>query len=121
LIVAQRVGEVDRVATCVLAYAEARATFARLQRAKRIGDSDLRRVAAELDRDWAAYQVIDITESLVRHAGTLAESHALRAYDAVQLASALGLRDAGSDVEFMSFDVPLGRAAGRERLTITKL
>lgn len=76
-------------------------------------------MVSDLDREWSAYHIVDVTESLVRHAGALAERHALRGYDAVQLASALALRDAGlSSIEFMSFDAHLVRAAAHERLAV---
>jgi hypothetical protein len=52
-------------------------------------------------------------------AGVLAERHALRAYDAVQLAATLELRPVGAPVEFCAFDGRLNRAARRERLVVS--
>ncbi len=78
-------------------------------------------MVSELDRDWPTYDRIDVTEGLVRHAGVLAERHALRGYDAIQLAAALSLEKAGANVEFMSFDVHLNQAASREGLVVTKI
>ena len=60
--------------------------------------------------------MVDLTEPLVKRAGALAERHALRGYDAVQLAAALDVRGAGGEVEFLSFDARLNRAGRRERL-----
>ncbi len=74
----------------------------------------------ELDRDWPTYDRTEVTEGLVRHAGVLAERYALRGYDAIQLASALSLEEAGGNVEFMSFDVHLNQAASREGLAVAK-
>lgn len=75
----------------------------------------------ELDAEWGAYNIVDVTDPLVRRAGSLAERHTLRGYDAVQLAAALNVKAPGIDLEFASFDVPQIRAAARERLRLTEL
>ncbi|MBI2218791.1 MAG: type II toxin-antitoxin system VapC family toxin [Candidatus Rokubacteria bacterium] len=115
------VAGVDRaqaVATTRVTYAEARAALARHRRERALTARELRQAVAQLDREWGAYNIVDVTEPLVQSAGALAERHALRGYDAVQLASALDLRAAGGDVEFCSFDTRLNRAARRERLVV---
>lgn len=100
------------VATSRLAYAEARAALARARREGRITAQDHQRVVEDLDRDWESYFVLEVTEGLVRRAGDLAEGHALRAYDAVHLASALLLHDrVRLDVTFLCFDERLEEAA----------
>ena len=53
-----------------------------------------------------------IDEALVRTAGELAERHRLRAADAMHLASAMRVRDAGT--VFVSFDRRLRDAAAAE-------
>lgn len=45
----------------------------------------------DLDQDWADYFIVDVSEILVKAAGLLAESHALRGADAIHLASAVAL------------------------------
>ena len=112
------VDRADGVATVRLTYAEARAALARHRREGALTTSELRHAVGALDREWTAYNVIEVTETLVRLAGGLAERHALRAYDAVQLASALEVRAAGVSVEFCAFDARLNRAARRERLSL---
>jgi predicted nucleic acid-binding protein len=104
------------VATVRVAYAEARAAFARKRREGGLDGKGLRRVVDRLDGDWAAYSVVDVTEPLVRRAGILAEHHGLRGYDAVHLAAAVELGRAGGDVSFGCFDERLRRAARREKL-----
>ena len=79
----------------------------------------LRRPVRQLDGKSGAYQVVDVSDPMVRWAGALAERHALRGYAAVQLAAALDVRDAGADLEFVCFDDRLARAASRERLRLT--
>ena len=43
------------------------------------------------------YRVVDISASLIEHAARLARTHALRGYDAVQLAAALEVQTAISE------------------------
>jgi predicted nucleic acid-binding protein len=99
-----------------VSYAEARAAFARHRREGALRPAELRRVVRELDAEWGSYSVVELSDTVVRRAGGLAERHALRAYDAVQLASALDVRRAGANLEFLAFDARLLRAARREGL-----
>ena len=117
--VRRRIDQAGAVATALVTYAEARAALARHQREGELTRADLRQAVRALDRDWATYNVIDLSDSLVHSAGELAERHALRGYDAVQLAAVLELRAAGGPVEFCAFDTRLIRAARRERLVVT--
>jgi predicted nucleic acid-binding protein len=69
------------------------------------------------------YTVIEITPALFNEAMRLANMHALRAYDAVQLAAALEInqkeRDAGfASVTLISADQALNDAATAEGLTV---
>jgi uncharacterized protein len=119
LTVATRVEHAEAVATALITYAEARAALARHQREGGISAANLRRAVRSLDREWRSYNVVDLSEALVHLAGVLAERHALRGYDAVQLAAALELRTVGGPVEFCAFDGRLNRAARRERLVVS--
>lgn len=113
------VAEADLIATSALAYVEARAAFARRRHEGGLPSRSYRRVIADLDEDWPSYAVVDVTGSVIREGARLAERHRLRAYDAVHLASATVLRDAGREpVVFASWDTVLGRAARRERLSM---
>lgn len=57
---------------------------------------------------------VEVTDALVRSAGSLAQAHRLRGYDAVHLAAAQMLRD--SDTVLVSGDRQLIGAAAREGL-----
>lgn len=106
------------VATSLIGYVEARAAFARALRQARLHAKAYRQAVEDLDRDWDSYFVLEVTADLVRRAGTLAEDHALRAYDALHLASALTLRDrVQRTVAFLCFDGELEAAARGEGLT----
>ena len=79
------------VATVRIAYAEARAAFARKRRERGLDARSLRRVVESLDQDWPTFGVVEVNEPLVRRAGSLAERHDLRGYDAIHLAAAVVL------------------------------
>lgn len=69
------------------------------------------------------YQVVEVTETLVDGAMTLAEKHGLRGYDAVQLAAACKLQAlvTGSGLPsaiFVAADHALNAAATAEGLTV---
>ena len=119
--VAEHVERAVTTATAYVSYAEARAAFARRRRANTLSSTELSRIVRELDHDWSTYTFVEIGERVVRRAGSLCERHALRGYDAVQLAAALDVRRAGGDVEFACFDAHLNRAARREGLRIPRL
>jgi predicted nucleic acid-binding protein len=116
--VADGVERADAVITVRVTYAEARAALARHRREGGLTAPGLRRAVRQLDGDWGTYNLVEVSDAVVRRAGALAERHALRGYDAVQLAAALDVRDAGADLEFACFDDRLGRAAVRERLSL---
>ena len=69
------------------------------------------------------YYKIEITPTLLNDAMQIAEKHALRGYDAVQLAAALELRAelkaaVTSNLTFVSADDALNLAASAEGLTM---
>lgn len=109
-------GLVDRariVATSVIAYAEARSALARLRREDFLQPAAFASIKRTLDEDWPSYLTLDVTASISRAAGDLAERYRLRGYDSVHLASFLEVaRRAGAgETEFSSFDDRLNRAA----------
>lgn len=101
------------VATSVIAYAEARAAFARLRRERSLRPAKFVSIKRQLDEDWPSYLALDVTVSLSRAAGDLAERHRLRGYDSVHLASFAEVARAAGPREalFFSFDDRLNRAA----------
>jgi hypothetical protein len=70
-----------------IAAVEVTSAIARRQRAGTIAAPDAAAALTQFHQDMAAeYRVLEITRSLLAGAARLAEAHALRAYDAVQLA-----------------------------------
>ncbi len=110
-------GQAEGIATSRIAYAEARAALARKYREGGLSGSDYRLVVEELDQDWANYFAVEVSDSLVKSAGRLAEKYALRGADAIHLASAVILaKEVGRSLMFACFDGQLSSAARKERL-----
>ena len=64
------------------------------------------------------YRVVEITAPLINKATALADSHALRAYDAVQLAAALEIHALAPTLTLISADGELNTAATAEGLAV---
>jgi uncharacterized protein len=115
--IARLVSDAEAVATSIIAYAEARAVFARKSREKGITEQDHARIKRDLDSDWEKVFVIKLTDAVVRSAGDLAEKRSLRGFDALHLASALELQKAVPlPVLFSSSDGRLRESANEEGL-----
>jgi predicted nucleic acid-binding protein len=95
-------------------------------RRRRVGSLDNTAAAAaigEFRDDWdKLYTHISVDEQFIERAIKLAEIHELRAYDAVQLAAAMALRErylaAGVDVQLISADDELNNAAASEGMQV---
>ena len=106
-------------ATSIVAYAEARAAFARRFREKAFTPVEHDRIKAFLDKDWSSYLILSITGDMIRVAGDLAEKHALRGFDSIHLASALTLRrELSTTLVFSCFDDNLQEAFECEDLDL---
>jgi uncharacterized protein len=100
---------------------------AAISRRRRNGDLTPANAAAALSDvrvDFATdYRVIEVTAALAAKAEALAERHALRGYDAVQLAAAVQVKDAHTAaglpaVTRISADLELNAAAAAEGLGV---
>lgn len=100
---------------------------AAISRRRKNGDLTPAAAAAALTdvrADFASdYQVIEVTVALVAQAESLAEKHALRGYDAVQLAAAIQVNAAfvaagQPAVTLISADLELNAAAAAEGLGV---
>ena len=104
----------DVVASVVLVEVEARAALASAERGHRITTDQHDQARAGLEVLMDGLTQIEVTGDLVSEAGGLAQSHALRGYDAVHLAAALTV---GAEV-LSSADLDLCDAAERLALHI---
>src|SRR4030067_3314470 len=103
------------ISTSKIAYAEARAAFARKQIEDGFSNKTLQNIVEDLNRDWESYFVIEVTDGLIRSAGDLAEKYLLRGFDSIHLASAINFRSKlKSEVFFSSNDAKLNQAAEKE-------
>ena len=102
----------ELVAISRIAYAEARAALARVLREKRTTHAEHRKRIAALNADYVEILKVEVSDEVVRQAGALAESHALRGFDAIQLASASWLaRKTRKPVRLLAFDERVKEAA----------
>jgi len=119
--VREAVAGAESVATSTISYVEARAAFARRRRERRLSPDDYRRTVQELEGDWEHYLLLELTSTLIRRAAEFAETHALRAYDAIHLAAAKLLRERlQGPILFACWDSDLAAAARREGLNLIR-
>ena len=90
----------ERIVVSCLARVEVPAALWRKQRRGELGEGELRVLVAEFEADYFGtpaepprFLVTGLPSSVLETAAHLLVSHALRAYDAIQLASACAVRD----------------------------
>lgn len=112
------------VYTHQIAYVEIRAAFAKILGMRRINVEALESIKQAFEQDWMAIGVVGVNESLIRRAGDLAESLALRGYDSVHLAAAEALhvqKSSGTGFCFAGFDQKLNQGAARLGIGLLKI
>lgn len=89
-----------------------------ISRKIRLGEVDDAAPAVEdFERDWPAFIRVRVLDRVLESARRLSTARGLRAYDAIQLASALDLgAPGGSPIRFVCFDRALALAAVAEGL-----
>jgi len=103
--------------TSIIAYAESLAAFARKFREDAVPQKEYKRLVSLFDKSWDIFFQIHTSPTLIKLAGSLAEKHALRGFDAVHLASAIILKDqSGLTPVFSCFDDKLQQASIEEDL-----
>jgi uncharacterized protein len=96
----------------------------RIHRSSRISAADAGNAISDFRSDFSSdYRITDVTTPLIEDAMILAETHASRGYDAVQLAAALEVNEQQvalgfSPITLVSADVDLNTAATTEGLTV---
>jgi len=103
--------EAELIATSIVTYAEMRSAFARKLRFGDITAVARNRFKEQFELGWESFQIVPIEEDTVKRAGELAETHGLKGFDAVHLASANILGSRFGKVTFACFDAELSRAA----------
>lgn len=98
-----------RVVSVRLLYPEARAALAQARRNGRLTARQLSTAVSELESLDRQLDHVEVTADLAARAGALAETAALRGYDALHLAAAESIADA--DLVVVAGDVALRSAA----------
>ena len=102
-----------------ITLAETVAAITRRERGGSITPQDAATAVADFQLDFAhQYRVVEVSAGLVAQAATLARRHALRGYDAVQLAAALEIHATDSSLTLLSADAELNTAATAEWLSV---
>ncbi len=105
-------GAASALAVCRIAWVEAFSAFARRAREAPADAVPLELAQERLRAQWAQYMIVEVTQLLVERAGEYADTFALRAYDAIQLAAARTLQEAAEEeLRFACFDTRLRKAA----------
>lgn len=112
----------ERLAVSAFAWVEVRATLNKKKRTGELRDDDAlsdarRRFAA----DWRSYLRASLDDALLEEAVQVSDRHGLRAYDAIQLSSAMRLRRFGLDIGFVCADRELTLAAQTEGFEVRDL
>jgi len=109
----------EALAASVVAYPEARAAFARLKAEGLTSDAKHQQRLAQLNMDWENMLRVELTPTIVRSAGDLAEVYGLRGFDSIHLASALWLKEkTKTPLQFAVFDQRLKAAAVRAGVVV---
>lgn len=85
--------DADAVVSSRMLYVETAAALAQAHRMARLNDDEYASCRRLLDQLWPQIEVAEVDESLILRAAQIAESKALRGYDAVHCASAEQLED----------------------------
>jgi predicted nucleic acid-binding protein len=102
----------DVLAVCRIAWFEFMSALARHQRERPQDAQAIASARKHLEADWPNYLCLEVTQELAQLAGDYADTFALRAYDAVQLAAAeLARREMPGELRFACFDARLAKAA----------
>jgi uncharacterized protein len=105
------------VASATIAYAELYSGLTRRHREGVLSQLQYRLACRRFEMDWMALVKVELGAEILSSARGLIQRHGLRAFDAIHLASALGLQAAANEpVTFVAADQRLLRAAAGERL-----
>jgi len=107
-----------------ITYVEVISAITRREKGKHISAIDADNARLQFEQDYLnEFQKVEISENLIVEAANLVKKHALRGYDAVQLAAALEtemerLTVGLSSLTLLSADMNLNAAAVSEGLTV---
>lgn len=111
--------QIENLVISGIARVEVISAISRKRRMGELTGAEARTLIAEFGFELAdssqRYFVVGVTDPIIELASEIVVSHDLRAYDSVQLASAIATRDADPNcTTFACFDARLAEAAGAE-------
>ncbi|RJX24930.1 MAG: PIN domain-containing protein [Dethiobacter sp.] len=101
-IVTKAVERCSLVSTSKVAYAEARAAFARSRREGILTEIDYEDIRENFQEDWTSYFSLEVTDRIIMKTGKLVERYCLRGFDAIHLASAIVLAESLKEEELLT-------------------
>jgi len=102
-----------------ITLAETVAAITRKERGGFITPQEAANALADFQLDFARqYAIVEVSAALVAQAASLARTHGLRGYDAVQLAAALETHSQLPSVTLLSADAGLNTAAQAEGMSV---
>ncbi len=108
----------EPAACATIGYAELYSGLTRRHREGVLSQLQYRQACRYVEQDWMALIKVELGAEILSTAWAMIQRHGLRAFDAIHLASALGLQAAVNEpVTFVAADQRLLRAAAGERLT----
>ena len=109
-----------QVTICAVTRVEVRSAIRRRERAKEVSATDAAKALSILDRDCGSKFVMQpVNETALHFAAECLDRYPLRAYDAIQLGSAMAARSTiGELVSFVSSDAALLKAAEAEGFAV---
>jgi predicted nucleic acid-binding protein len=113
--------EADLIVTSQISYLEVYAGLARAMRENppKLSKTGYDDAKAQFEQLWAEVFSIVVSSDLIQDARDAAERYSLRAYDALQFATALTVADDG--ISLATTDKDLERAARAENIPLTQL
>lgn len=108
----------DTAASSRISQVEIVSALVRRSREGALSEAQREAAVAALEADFSALLVVELSSEVIARAIALLRRHRIRAGDAIQLASALHLRDALHEgMVFVAFDERLMAAASAEGLS----
>jgi len=105
--------------TSKISGAEVWSAFARRRRGGDLTAARYRALVRSFERDWRALAVVELSDEVIGMIRRIVERHPLRAFDTVQLASALWARQhVGEPIVFVAADELLLKAAQASALAV---
>jgi predicted nucleic acid-binding protein len=102
-----------------ITLAETVAAVTRRERGVHISAHNAATALADFQHDFARqYFIVEVSAALVTQAASLARTHALRGYDAVQLAAPLEIHSQAPSLTLLSADADLNTAAVAQGLLV---